>query len=37
MGLKCLIAVQTINIEYNKRLDRRRPCFEDGLTAGSSL
>ena len=23
--------------EYNKRLDRRRPCFEDKLAEGSNL
>ena len=28
---------QTIDIEYNKRLDRRRPCSEDELTEGSNL
>ena len=27
----------TIDIEYNKRLDRQRPCFQDELTAGSYL
>ena len=26
-----------IDIEYNKRLDHRRPCLEDDLTAGSNL
>ena len=26
----------TIDIEYNKRLDHRRPCLEDDLTAGSN-
>ena len=26
-----------MDIEYNKRLDHRRPCFEDDLTAGSNL
>ena len=26
----------TIDIEYNKRLDRQRPCLEDDLTAGSN-
>ena len=25
-----------IDIEYNKRLDRQRPCLEDDLTAGSN-
>ena len=29
--------VVVIDIDYNKRLDRRRPCFEDELTAGSNL
>ena len=28
---------QTIDIEYNKRLDRQRPCLEGDLTAGSNL
>ena len=28
---------QDIDIEYNKRLDHRRPCLEDDLTAGSNL
>ena len=27
----------SIDIEYNKRLDHRRPCLEDDLTAGSNL
>ena len=27
----------SIDKEYNKRLDRRRPCFEDDITAGSNL
>ena len=26
-----------IDIEYNKSLDRRQPCFEDELTEGSNL
>ena len=26
-----------IDIEYNKRLDHRRACLEDDLTAGSNL
>ena len=26
-----------IDIEYNKRLDRQRPCLEGDLTAGSNL
>ena len=26
-----------IDKQYNKRLDRRRPCFEEKLTAGSNL
>ena len=26
-----------IDIEYNKSLDRRRPCFGDELTEGSNL
>ena len=29
--------VHPIDIEYNKRLHRRRPCFEDELTAGINL
>ena len=29
--------VSVIDIEYNKRLDRQRPCLEDELTAGSNL
>ena len=29
--------VSTIDIEYNKKLDHRRPCLEDDLTAGSNL
>ena len=28
---------ENIDIEYNKRLDRQRPCLEDDLTAGSNL
>ena len=28
---------EVIDIEYNKRLDRQRPCLEDDLTAGSNL
>ena len=28
--------VSYIDIEYNKRLDRQRPCLEDDLTAGSN-
>ena len=28
--------VPTIDIEYNKRLDRQRPCLEGDLTAGSN-
>ena len=28
---------RTIDIEYNKRLDRQRPCLEGDLTAGSNL
>ena len=27
----------TIDIEYNKRLDHQRSCFEYELTAGSNL
>ena len=27
----------SIDIEYNKRLDRQRPCLEGDLTAGSNL
>ena len=30
-------SVQAIDIEYNKRLDHRRQCLEDDLTAGSNL
>ena len=26
----------TIDIEYNKRLDRQRPCLEDELNGGSN-
>ena len=29
--------VDIIDIEYNKRLDRQRPCLEGDLTAGSNL
>ena len=29
--------VLPIDIEYNKRLDRQRPCLEDDFTAGSNL
>ena len=29
--------VKIIDIEYNKRLDRQRPCLEGDLTAGSNL
>ena len=29
--------VFTIDIEYNKRLDRQRPCLEGDFTAGSNL
>ena len=32
-----LFQLGTIDIEYNKSLDRQRPCFEDELTAGSNL
>ena len=28
--------LRNIDIEYNKRLDRQRPCLEDDLTAGSN-
>ena len=31
-----LKALFLIDIEYNKRLDRQRPCLEDDLTAGSN-
>ena len=30
-------AVTSIHIEYDKRLDCQRPCFEDELTEGSNL
>ena len=33
----CLIYILIIDIEYNKRLDRQRPCLEGDLTAGSNL
>ena len=29
--------IKIIDIEYNKRLDRQRPCLEGDLTAGSNL
>ena len=29
--------LKTIDIEYNKRLDRQRPCLEDDLNGGSNL
>ena len=28
--------INTIDIEYNKSLDRRRPCLEDELNGGSN-
>ena len=28
--------VETIDIEYNKRLDRERPCLEDDFSGGSN-
>ena len=28
--------LDSIDIEYNKRLDRQRPCLEGDLTAGSN-
>ena len=31
-----MMAISTIDIEYNKRLDRQQPCLEDDLTAGSN-
>ena len=31
------VLVISIDIEYNKRLDRQRPFLEDDLTAGSNL
>ena len=41
MAFLAYISVQAsgmdIDIEYNKRLDRQGPCFEDKLTAGSNL
>ena len=30
------LQIHSIDIEYNKRLDRQRPCLEDDLTAGSN-
>ena len=32
-----MMCVVLIDIEYNKRLDRQRPCLEGVLTAGSNL
>ena len=26
------VCISSIDIEYNKRIDRQRPCFEDELT-----
>ena len=31
-----ILPFMAIDIEYNKRLDRQRPCFEDELTGGSN-
>ena len=37
-GGRCLLSwIKTIDIEYTKRLDRRRLCFGDDLTAGSNF
>ena len=33
--LNLITMIRSIDIEYNKRLDRQRPCLEDDLTAGS--
>ena len=32
-----MLLFKTIDIKYNKRLDRQWPCLEDELTAGSNL
>ena len=37
LSLRETTHAETIDIEYNKRLDHRRPCLEDDLTAGSNL
>ena len=34
--MKTFISVNTIDIEYNKRLDRQRPCLEDDFNGGSN-
>ena len=31
-----IILSMTIDIEYNKRLDRQRPCLKDELNGGSN-
>ena len=39
MTKRCTVSKDSgrIDIEYYKRLDPQRPCFEDELTAGSNL
>ena len=37
INLKLETKYQFIDIEYNKRLDRQRPCFEDELIEWSNL
>ena len=32
----CLDFVHCIDIEYNKRLDRQRPCLEGDFSGGSN-
>ena len=34
--LNSIYSTWHIDTEYNKRLDRQRPCLEDDLTAGSN-
>ena len=34
-GKESCLAIQCIDIEYNKRLDWQRPCLEDKLNGGS--
>ena len=31
-----MLLFKTIDIEYNKRLDRQQPCLEDVLSGGSN-
>ena len=31
-----MLLFKTIDIEYNKRLDRQRPCLEDDFNGGSN-